>query len=541
MATKGWPEHLYLVSAGASRVGRDASAQTMGSKAFNLWRMAEMGLTVPPAMVIGTYYTGCPDDCLEPLFARGLPALEQASGRLFGDGRKPLIVSVRSGAPLSMPGMMETLLNIGLSDATLPGLLRQTGNPRLVWDAYRRLVASFGEIVMGLPAALFEEELQRVARGGDERRLDFAELRQLTRSFLSLYEREARQAFPQDAREQLSGAIRAVFASWRADKAVQYRKSNGIDEAMGTAVAIQCMVFGNAGGRSGAGVGFTRDPTTGEKRLWVDYLANAQGEDVVSGRRSAHGHDALARLAPEAWRELEAAVRRLESEFGDMQDFEFTVQEGMLYVLQTRPGKRTALARARIALDLLDESMIDAAAALGLTAGLEDADLVSVQLVAPDEGGDAPRALATAIPACPGVVSGEIALDADRAVSRAKEGAAIVLVRKDAETADIAALELSRGLLTQRGARTSHAAVVARQLGKVCLVGCASLRLDMEARTMQLGDREFREGESITLDGNHGAIYPGVLAVVRVPDEELVQRLRALRDRQRHARVGRGS
>lgn len=530
-STPHWPKHFYLVAAGASADAHrhKASRDSMGSKAFNLLRMADVGLPVPPALVIGTHYVTCPDECMLPVFAVGLPALEQASGLTFGDERRPLIVSVRSGAPVSMPGMMETLLNIGLCDQTVPGLLRRTGNPRLVWDAYRRLIAGFGEVVAGLPAALFDEQIERVAQGRDERQLDFHELRDLTRRFLSLYQEQAGYAFPQDGRLQLSLAIRAIFASWNSPKAQTYRRLHQIDPAIGTAVTIQAMVFGNSGTHSGAGVGFTRDPTTGDKCLWVDYLANAQGEDVVSGRRKAHGHEALAALAPQAWRRLEEATQALELEFLDMQDFEFTVQDGVLYLLQARSGKRTPLAAARIALDLLDEQVIDAATAMERTHALPEDALATLRLTTPAGSASAIAPLARAVPACSGVVAGELALDGERVSARAAAGAATVLVRQDAETGDIAALELARGLLTQRGARTAHAAVVARQLGKVCLVGCDGLKIDLVARTVRLGDLTLREGDLITLDGNDGAVYAGALDSVRVPDEALLARLRALR------------
>jgi pyruvate,orthophosphate dikinase len=289
------------------------------------------------------------------------------------------------------------------------------------------------------------------------------------------------------------------------------------------------MVFGNAGGHSGAGVGFTRDPISGEPQPWVDFLANAQGEDVVSGRRNAHGHQALASAAPDAWRKLEAATHALEQEFGDMQDFEFTVQDGTLHLLQTRAGKRTPLATARIALDLLDEGIIDAATALERTAALQGQEIGTLRLAAKGKPGKHPEPAAKATAACPGVASGEIALDEQRAAKRAKDGAAIVLIRQDAETSDIVSLESAAGLLTQRGARTSHAAVVARQLGKVCLVGCDSLRIDLAARSVRLGEQEFGEGDQITLDGNEGLVYPGALAAVMVPDEHLLERLQALR------------
>ncbi|MDO9166054.1 MAG: PEP/pyruvate-binding domain-containing protein [Rhodoferax sp.] len=531
-----WPKHLYLIASDNTDHHHKPSRESMGSKAFNLLRMANIGLPVPPALVIGTFYTKSPDECMLPVFTVGLPALEEATGLAIGDARKPLIVSVRSGAPVSMPGMMETLLNIGLCDQTMPGLLRQTGNPRLVWDAYRRLIASYGEVVAGLPGSLFEEEIERVTQGRDERLLDFSELRDLTYRFLSLYQQHAGQAFPQDVNEQLSGAIRAVFASWQAEKAQQYRTLNQIDPSIGTAVTIQSMVFGNSGGHAGAGVGFTRDPTNGEPRLWVDFLANAQGEDVVSGRRNAHGHQVLASVAPDAWRQLEDATHALEHEFTDMQDFEFTVQDGVLHMLQTRSGKRTPLAAARIALDLLEEGIIDATEALARTGNLREEDLGTVRLASQGDAASQVTPVGVAMPACPGVVSGEIALDGERALARSSAGARVILIRQDAQTSDIAALELASGLLTQRGARTSHAAVVARQLGKVCLVGCESLCIDLTARTVGVGDLVFREGDVITLDGNDGAVYAGAVAAIMVPDEALLERLRSLRSSQGAAR-----
>jgi pyruvate,orthophosphate dikinase len=524
-----WPKNLYLIASGNAPPHHKPNRENMGSKAFNLLRMANIGLPVPPALVIGTHYTKAPDECMLPVFTVGLAALQEAAGLVIGDARRPLIVSVRSGAPVSMPGMMGTLLNIGLCDQTMAGLLRQTGNPRLVWDAYRRLIASYGEVVAGLPASVFEDEIERATEGRDERLLDFRELRDLTHQFLSIYQQHAGQAFPQDVNEQLKGAIRAVFASWHAEKAQEYRKLKQIDPAMGTAVTIQCMVFGNSGGHAGAGVGFTRDPITGERRLWVDFLANAQGEDVVAGRRNAHGHQVLASVAPDAWRKLEESAQALEREFTDMQDFEFTVQDGQLHLLQTRSGKRTPLARARIALDLMDEGLIDAATALERTAELREEDVGTLRLASQGRPDSAVEPLGHAIPASPGVVSGEIALDGQRTAARATAGASVVLVRQDAQTSDIAALELALGLLTQRGARTAHAAVVARQLGKVCLVGCESLRIDLNVRTVQIGSMILHEGDVITLDGNDGAIYPGAVAAVMVPDEALLERLRTLR------------
>jgi len=572
----GLPEDVYLIGCGPASldpaqrgkhpVPAGASTKTVGNKAFNLLRMAAMGLTVPQGFVIGTRY--CPTEA--PAAAAGagpaaagsadaatratapviapvvhwkpaLERLEQATGLTLGSPARPLLLSVRSGAPVSMPGMMETLLNIGLCDATLPGLIRLTGNPRLAWDAYRRLVATFGEVVGGLPAELFEGP--EAKDGRDERSLDFAELRDITRRHLETYANETGHSFPQNPRDQLNAAIKAVFISWNAAKAREYRRINHIADDIGTAVTVQRMVFGNSGGKSGAGVGFTRDPSSGENRLWVDFLFNAQGEDVVSGRRNAHGHEQLAEVIPAAWRTLGSAVKAMEREFGDMQDFEFTVENGTLYLLQTRSGKRTPQAAAHIALDLLDAGIITADEARRRTEKLDRNALACtrIKLKAAGKAGAkggakegsktaaAPVLLATAATASIGVASGEVALDEARARTRKAAGASVILVRQDAETSDIAAIEASAGLLSQRGARTSHAAVVARQLGKVCLVGCSDMQIDMGARCIRFGEQVFGEGDPITLDGNEGRIYAGEVSVVREVPAELLHRLEALR------------
>lgn len=526
------PPDVFLIACGAGAKAPGApDARAMGLKAWNLLRMAELGLPVPPAFVIGTRY--CTDVAARAagapraLWTLPLGYVEHAAGLILGDSRRPLLLSVRSGAPVSMPGMMETVLNIGLCDATVAGLLRQTGKPGLVWDAYRRLVASYGEVVAGLNVRVFEEAATTLLGRRTEADLDFSDLRALTRRYLEVYALAAGRAFPQDPHAQLAGAIDAVFASWQSAKAVEYRRANHVADEIGTAVTVQRMVFGNAGGRSGAGVGFTRDPTNGAPEPWVDFLFNAQGEDVVSGRRSAHGHEELASVLPEVWSALVEASHRIERAFQDMQDFEFTVQEGQLYILQCRPGKRTARAMVRIALDQLDEGTIDAPLARERCAGLDRAALGRRYIVAVDGG--ALVALAHAATASSGVAIGEIALDAGRAAARKAAGAAVVLLRRDAETSDIAALESAAGLLTQRGARTSHAAVVARQMGKVCLVGCTGLEIDEAARSVRLGGITLREGEVITLDGNDGAVYVGAAQVAVDYPEELLARLGALR------------
>lgn len=500
----------------------------IGFKAHNLARMAALGLPVPPAFVLGTGWCAQAERLTPAAWQDALAALSRTTGQSLGDVRRPLLLSVRSGAPVSMPGMMETLLNIGLCDATVPGLLRQTGNPRMVWDAYRRLVAGYGEVVLGLEAALFDADLAQVAAGRDERELDFIELRTLTRAHLATVQRASGRPFPQQPHDQLNAAIQAVFASWHAPKARDYRRLKQLDDAMGTAVTVQRMVFGNAGGTSGAGVGFTRHPSTGERQPWVDFLFNAQGEDVVSGRRSARGHDELAEVAPAVWAELLDATHRLEAEFRDMQDFEFTVENSHLYLLQTRSGKRTAQAAARIALDLADEGLIPRDEALARTAEL-DADHLAVARVVGAEGGQPLQPLAHAVSAAHGVAIGEIALDEARAQSRQAAGAPVVLLRPEAETRDIVALDIAQGLLTTRGARTSHAAVVARQLGKVCLVGCETLQIDLTRRSVRLGEQTLAEGDLITLDGHTGAVYLGAARTVREVPEDLLARLATLR------------
>lgn len=425
------PPEVYLIGCGSDAANAaQASAQSMGFKAWNLLRMAHLYLPVPPAFVLGTHY--CVDSAARAVVAGpglwrgGLQALERSTGLALGDTRRPLLLSVRSGAPVSMPGMMETLLNIGLCDATVDGLLRQTGNPRLIWDAYRRLVATYGEVVAGLPAQCFDEAAAALFDGRDERELDFADLRSLTRRFLEVYAQRTGRPFPQQPMDQLAGAIEAVFDSWQSAKACDYRRLNHISDAIGTAVTVQHMVFGNAGGQSGAGVGFTRDPASGEPALWVDFLFNAQGEDVVPGRRSANGHDELAAVLPEVWKTLADAAQQLEHAFGDMQDFEFTVQEGRLFMLQTRSGKRTPLAAARIALDLLDEGLIGLPLALERTAGLDRPALARQRVVA---AGDSPLLpLGRAASASSGVAVGEIALDETRALARHEAGVPVVLV-----------------------------------------------------------------------------------------------------------------
>jgi pyruvate, orthophosphate dikinase len=450
MLEPGSSKTVYLLGCGAAD-GRGATAEVVGHKAANLIRMAEAGLPVPPGFVLAT--TMCreyfdhgrrlPDGFTE-LLAQDIREVEQVTGLTFGGARRPLLVSVRSGAAVSMPGMMDTILNVGLGDRTLPALIRMTCNPRHAWDSYRRLVQAYAEVVHGLAADPFErslaESLQReaVPTAGE---LDVAALKGLTQEFLGHFESQAGQPFPQEPLAQLAGAAEAVFRSWETPRAVEYRRLHGLDDRAGTAVTVQAMVFGNMGGTSGSGVAFTRDPATGENTLYLDFLWSAQGEDVVSGRYPVQDSGGLQGAMPELHRELRRTGRQLERLFRDVQDFEFTVQEGRLYLLQSRDAKRTPWAALRIACDLVKEGLIDEAAALER---LGRYDLDSIQSVRLVPKGDC-QPLCTGTPASPGVAVGEIALDPESAVAMASAGRTPVLVREDISPADIAGLAVAAG------------------------------------------------------------------------------------------------
>jgi pyruvate,orthophosphate dikinase len=521
-------EALFLIVPGAPQLA--VGPEVIGSKAHGLMRLARLGLPVPPAFVIGTpvcreYFAQgrkLPDDLRETL-AQGLARLEVSTGRSFGNARRPLQVSVRSGAPLSMPGMMDTILNIGLSEQTLRGFLRTTGNPRQVRDSYRRLIRDFSVVVRGAEAPPFDalaEQHCAEQQLGNPRELDSLALDQIAQESLELATALTSQPFPQDPMDQLLAAVEAVFRSWDSDKARQYRRLSGIDDDLGTAVTIQAMVYGNAGNTSGAGVGFTRDPATGENRLYLDFLFNAQGEDVVSGRNAVRETDRLPGRLPAVAAELARMKGVLEGEFLDMQDFEFTVEQGRLYLLQTRDGKRTPWAALKVAIDMVGEGLIAPADAMRRLEGLPLERLERARIA--NGAGMAP--LASAIPASIGVAIGAIALDPRRAVALAAEGRSVVLVRHDVSTADIEGITVADGVLTAAGGRTSHAAVVARQLGKVCLVGCATLHVAPEEGHCLIAGKEFEEGDELTLDGETGRIFAGRLAIVRErPERELAE------------------
>lgn len=524
---------VSLVACGPNDAPR-AAVDELGFKAFNLARLARLGVPVPPAFVLGTGWCrafqaaagSLPKDTTAELVA-ALHHVEAASGLGFGSARRPLLVAVRSGAAVSMPGMMETVLNVGLTEATVPGLLRLTGSPHLVWDSYRRLIESYAEIVAGLPAEPFAAaRREAIASAGVATitQLDFRDLRSLARRQLDLYAAAADQPFPQAPLEQLEGAVAAVLHSWDGPKARWYRTAHHIDDGLGTAVTVQRMVFGNAGATSGAGVGFTRDPATGAAQLYVDYAANAQGEDVVAGRTGLEGGTGAERLADATRDELGELAQLLEREFRDAQEFEFTVENGELFVLQTRDAKRTPQAALAIAVALAESGLLSAAEARARVAALDPDRLATIEL----EGAAGAQPLGRGVGASIGVASGTAVFDPARAVERARSGEAVILLREDVATSDIAALEAAAGLVAARGARTSHAAVVARQLGKACIVGCASLEIDADGRAGRLGARRLAEGEPLTIDAGSGLIYAGTLPVVRRRPDELLARLAAL-------------
>ncbi len=511
--------------------GEVPSKAIVGSKAHNLMRMARRGLPVPPGFVLGTdlcraYLHRGPAalEGLDEVLVRELDRLGQRTGRIFGDGKRPLLVSLRSGAPISMPGMMQTVLNIGLTQTTLRGLLRLTGNPRLAADCRRRLVQQFAEVVHDVEAKAFEDMLTAKLHQESLTRveeLDSRALSELAAAYEEKFQALAGDKLPSSPMEQVRASVEAVLKSWMSAPAKSYRELNDISDELGTATLVQTMVFGNGGPISGAGVGFTRNPSDGSNKLYVDYLPNAQGEDVVAGRRNAFGLDELERRTPGACQELLRARGVLELEFGDLQDFEFTVEQGHLYMLQSRAGKRTPLAALRIAHDLVSEKIIAPMAGAKL---LEGIDLDAIEVVEIASTDNVP--IAEGVPASAGVAMGVAVFDASRAGEFKRQGKPVVLVRENAETSDIEALSKAEALVTMRGARTSHAAVVARQLGTVCVVGCDLLKIDDGQRSGVFGPIAINEGETITVDGTSGLIFRGDLHVRRTRPLKLLAEVR---------------
>jgi pyruvate,orthophosphate dikinase len=497
--------------------------ELLGGKGIGLAEMTQLGIPVPAGFTITT------DACRAYLAAGGavpeglddeidehLAALEGKGGKRFGDERDPLLVSVRSGAAISMPGMMDTILNLGLNDASVEGLVETTGDARFALDSYRRLVQMYGEVVDGVDASRFEHALAELKRARDvehDVELSAGDLRELVQAFKTIYEEGTGRPFPQDPREQLRRAYRAVFDSWNAPRAQVYRRTYDIPDDLGTAVNVVQMVFGNRGEHSGTGVCFTRDPSTGERRLYGEFLANAQGEDVVAGIRTPEPIERMRERLPEAYDELVDTLERLEQHYRDVQDIEFTVEEGKLYLLQTRTGKRTAAAALRVAVEMVDEGLISREEAI---ARIDPAQLD--QLLHPRlDPGATYEVAAKGLNASPGAAVGAIVLDADTAEERGNAGESVILVRWETTPDDIHGLIQAQGVLTAHGGMTSHAAVVARGMGKPCVAGCEALSIDVAAGCVQLGEHRLAAGDVVTIDGGSGSVIVG--AVPLVPPE----------------------
>ncbi|MET0587007.1 MAG: pyruvate, phosphate dikinase [Novosphingobium sp.] len=504
----------------------------VGGKGANLAEMAGIGLPVPPGFTITT------EECVKYLadgadfsaerradVAEALRHIEVAVGKKFGDPADPLLVSVRSGARVSMPGMMDTVLNLGLNDQTVEGLAATSGDDRFAWDSYRRFIQMYSDVVLGIDHHLFEDALEIIKEDNGfyaDVDLGAEHWRELVKTYSDIVQTALGRPFPQDVQEQLWGAIRAVFDSWDSDRAKVYRRLNDIPGDWGTAVNVQAMVFGNMGDTSATGVAFTRDPATGEKAYYGEWLVNAQGEDVVAGIRTPQYLTKKAREAanakplsmeeamPVAYGELAAVFELLERHYRDMQDIEFTVERNKLWMLQTRSGKRTAKAALRMAVEMVDEGLIDEATAV------RRVDPMALdQLLHPTLDPSAPRdLLGQGLPASPGAACGAIVLDADTAQERAELGEAVILVRVETSPEDIHGMHAAKGILTARGGMTSHAAVVARGMGRPCVSGASSLSIDMKARTLKIGKRELKEGDLITLDGARGDIMAGEVPTI---------------------------
>jgi len=498
----------------------DGGRELLGGKGVGLAEMTQLGVPVPAGFTITTeacraYMLNGRElpDGLDEEVAEHVAALEQKTGKRFGDPEDPLLVSVRSGAAVSMPGMMDTILNLGLNDDAVEGLARTTGNRRFAYDSYRRLIQMYGEVVDGIDAHRFEQALSELKQGRGARQdvdLSGDDLAELVETFKGIYEQETGVGFPQDAREQLSRAVRAVFESWDTPRAQVYRGAHGIPDDLGTAVNVVQMVFGNSGDDSGTGVAFTRDPATGERVPYGEFLPNAQGEDVVAGIRTPEPLARMKERMPEAFEELLETMRQLEEHYRDMQDIEFTVEQGRLYLLQTRGAKRTAPAALKAAVDMVDEDLISREEAV---ARIDPRQLD--QLLHPMLDPEAEYEVACkGLNASPGAARGGVVFDADTAAERGKAGESVILVRWETTPDDIHGLIEAAGILTAHGGMTSHAAVVARGMGKPCVAGCEELTLDLQAKTAMLGSHEVKEGDVITIDGGTGNVIAGPVELV---------------------------
>ena len=513
-------KYVYLFKEGNADM-----RELLGGKGANLAEMTNLGLPIPQGFTVSTeacteYYNDGKkiNDEIQSQIFEALKKLEEMQGKKFGDNSDPLLVSVRSGARASMPGMMDTILNLGLNDVAVEGFAAKTGNPRFAYDSYRRFIQMYSDVVMEVPKSFFEKIIDEVkeAKGVHfDTELTVDDLKELVKRFKEVYKNAMNgEEFPQDPTEQLMGAVKAVFRSWDNPRAIVYRRMNDIPGDWGTAVNVQAMVFGNMGETSGTGVAFTRNPSTGEKGIFGEYLINAQGEDVVAGVRTPQPITKLAEDLPECYKEFMEIAHKLEDHYRDMQDMEFTIQEGKLYFLQTRNGKRTAPAAIQIACDLVDEGMITKEEAV-LRIEAKSLD----QLLHPTFDKDSLKAgevIGEALPASPGAAAGKVVFTAEEAKELGKggKGERVVLVRLETTPEDIEGMVAAQGILTVRGGMTSHAAVVARGMGTCCVSGCGDIKMNEEAEEFELGGYTFHKGDYVSLDGTTGKIYKGDIKTV---------------------------
>lgn len=497
--------------------GSKDQATLLGGKGANLAEMIRLGIQIPEGFTITTeasiqfYQEGKQLwDALKEQIENALIDLERKTGKSFDDPKNPLLVSVRSGAAISMPGMMDTVLNLGLSDDSVKGLADQTSNPAFAYDSYRRFIQMFADVVKGVPRVFFERKLEQVKAVHQlefDYQLTAPQLMDLVTTYQKIYQRETGEAFPQVPREQLYQAVEAVFRSWNNERAILYRELHHIPDDLGTAVNVQRMVFGNLGNDSGTGVAFTRNPSTGDKELLGEFLINAQGEDVVAGIRTPKPIEELSQLDPSSYHQFLEIARTLENHYEDMQDIEFTIESGKLYLLQTRSGKRTAAAAIKIAVDLVHEGKITKEVAIKRI-DTKQLDQLLHPTFDPTAIQQATQ-LGKGLGASPGAASGKVYFDADKVAAAKHEGIKAILVRKETSAEDLAGMVSSEGILTARGGLTSHAAVVARGIGKCCVVGCSAATIDEEAKTLSFGNQVIHEGDVISIDGAGGNVYRG--------------------------------
>ncbi|HOV80101.1 MAG TPA: pyruvate, phosphate dikinase [Bacillota bacterium] len=521
-------KYVYLFEEGSAGM-----RNLLGGKGANLAEMTKIGLPVPPGIIVTT--EACKDFSalgrkfppgLEEQISEKIKVLEEKLEKRFGDGKNPLLVSVRSGAPVSMPGMMDTVLNLGLNDRTVEVFAAVSGNERFALDCYRRLISMFGDVVMGIGHDKFERILdrQKEKKGvGFDYQLSASDWREVIAEYKKLIRRETGGSFPQEPMEQLFMSVRSVFNSWNNDRAAVYRKINKIPDDLGTAVNIQAMVFGNMGNDSGTGVAFTRNPSTGEKQLYGEYLVNAQGEDVVAGIRTPRHISALEQEMPEIYKQFSDICDRLDKYYRNMQDIEFTIERGRLWILQTRNGKRTAHAAVKIAVDMVEEGLITREEAVMM---VEPGQLDQLLHRRIDPAAKL-NVIARGLPASPGAASGGVVFSADLAEKLGREGEKVILARTETTPDDIHGIVAAQGVLTSRGGMTSHAAVVARGMGKPCVCGCEALRIDYDRGELYIGELVVKQGDIISIDGSTGSVITGVVPMI---DPELSPEFRKLLD-----------